>query len=113
MKQRELADRMGVHTTTVGYWERNRFFPEQHWAALNKLLHISLTPPGEQAAAGTAERGPGPAIPRDVLDVIQKYPASKQVEIIEMLAELSGRDGPPGAEEGQSGSGASGTTRAG
>lgn len=46
MKQRELADLMGVHVTTVGYWERGKFFPEQHWAALNKLLHIDLRAPG-------------------------------------------------------------------
>lgn len=61
MKQRELAEQMGVHVTTVGYWERDRFFPEQHWAALNKLLHIDLRPPG------SAERGLGPAVPVDVL----------------------------------------------
>jgi transcriptional regulator with XRE-family HTH domain len=55
MKQRELADRMGVHVTTVGYWERGKFFPEQHWAALNKLLHISLVPPGAAESAASLE----------------------------------------------------------
>lgn len=72
MKQRELADRMGVHATTVGLWERDKFFPEQHWAALNKLLHINLSPPGAAAGGGeTAERGPGSTIDAGLLAALR------------------------------------------
>lgn len=89
MKQRELAERMGVHVTTVGYWERNRFFPEQHWAALNKLLHINLRPPGAAGEGGDVERGPDPTIPPDVLAVIRKnYSPERQREIIETLKSI-------------------------
>lgn len=68
MKQRELADRMGVHPTTIGLWERNKFFPEQHWAALNKLLHIELRPPGAPAP-GPPEQ---PTISADLLAAIRR-----------------------------------------
>lgn len=96
MKQRELADRMGVHVTTVGYWERNRFFPEQHWAALNKLLHINLRPPG----GDPVERGPDSTIPDEVLAVIRRnYSPERQREAIEALEaierERRGEELPP------------------
>jgi hypothetical protein len=87
-----------VHVTTVGYWERNRFFPEQHWAALNKLLHISLTPPGE-----TAVQEPEPSIPPEVLRMIRNAPRDEQWkrDAIEAL-EAIGRERRAG-EESQSG----------
>ena len=101
MKQRELAARLGVHFTTVGLWERNKFFPEQHWAALNKLLRISLTPPGE--AAPPAEPEP-PPIPPEVLDVIRKnYAPELQAEAIRMLQQLNDPTGQAG--EAPSGTG--------
>lgn len=48
LTQAELAQKLRVHKVTVGDWERNRFFPDRHWAALNKVLGISLRPPGAQ-----------------------------------------------------------------
>lgn len=108
MTQRELADRMGVHHTTVGYWERGKFFPEQHWAALNKLLHISLAPPG------TAPETPQPPpIPPEVLDYIRnsgRYDREQQEYLIETLQGLAG---PSPAEEGRSAPGGASARRAG
>lgn len=82
MKQRDLADRMGVHVTTVGYWERGKFFPEQHWAALNKLLHISLRPP---ESGNAAEPEPKPELDDDQ-------------ELLETLRRVY-RDDPDGPEK--------------
>lgn len=93
MKQRDLADRLGVHHTTVGYWERNKFFPEQYWAALNKLLHIELRPPGAPAP-GPPET---PLISPAMLAAIRKdVPPEDQQRVIDTLERLMrGEPQPP------------------
>lgn len=94
MKQRELADRLGVHETTVGYWERDKFFPERHWAALNDLLHISLTPPG----ADNAEP-PARLKPETVDDIREQLGDEKAAAVISYLEGLArGEVAAPGGE---------------
>lgn len=108
MKQRDLAERMGVHVTTVGYWERNKFFPEQHWAALNKLLHINLTAPGGSPAG----QEPDSTVPPEVLEMIRRYypDPEQQRRAILALEELEEPNGPPGEARYEPGTG---TSRAG
>lgn len=86
MKQRELADRMGVHVTTVGYWERGKFFPEQHWAALNKLLRINLRPPG--APAPEPEPEAAPLVPPEVLEVLERVYKGEPGQLAEAVRAL-------------------------
>jgi transcriptional regulator with XRE-family HTH domain len=79
LTQARLAGELGVHKNTVADWEKGKYFPDRHWAALNKLLHINLRPPG------AAESRPEP-IPDEVLQVIRKYyTPEQQREAIETL----------------------------
>ena len=100
MKQRDLAERLGVHHTTVGYWERNKFFPEQHWARLNKLLGIDLRPPGGPAS-GPPEQ---PTISAKLLAEIRKElpDPEDQKRVIELI-ERRLRGEPPPSASAQSG----------
>lgn len=108
LTQAELAAKLNVHKVTVGDWERGRFFPDRHWGALNKLLHISLTPPG------TAPETPEPPpIPPEVLDYIRnsgRYDREQQEYLIETLRDPTG---PSPAEEGRSAPGGASSRRAG
>lgn len=110
LTQAELAEKLKVHKVTVGDWERGRFFPDRHWGALNKILHIRLVPPGAEP-----EPEPEPDIPADVLEVIRRrYDPEQQREIIAMLEELSAlRDAPPAETERSGRGGESGSRRAG
>jgi transcriptional regulator with XRE-family HTH domain len=50
LSQGELAAMLKVHKGTVGDWERNRYFPDRHYHALNKILHVSLRGTADPAA---------------------------------------------------------------
>lgn len=41
-KQTELAERLGVHETTVVAWETGRHYPRRHIVAIEEVLEISL-----------------------------------------------------------------------
>jgi transcriptional regulator with XRE-family HTH domain len=100
LSQAELAAQLRVHKGTVGDWERDKYFPERHYGLLNKLLGVTLRPPGAAAE---------PDIPPDVLAVIRKnYTPEQQREAIEMLGQL----GPSGSPEGEPSQG-DGSERAG
>lgn len=43
MRQKDLAQRLGVAISTVANWERGKSFPERHWGAVEEVLGISLS----------------------------------------------------------------------
>src|ERR1700685_545437 len=51
LTQARLAGELGVHKNTVADWEKDKYFPDRHWGALNKALRISLRMPGAATPA--------------------------------------------------------------
>lgn len=48
LKQRELAERVGVARDTVSMWERDEQFPHRHLGKLEAVLGINLLPNGPE-----------------------------------------------------------------
>lgn len=90
LTQAQLALQLGVHKNTVADWEKDKYFPDRHYHALNKILHISL--------GGPAEQGPDSTVPPDVLALIRRrYPdPEQQRQAIEALEEVGEPNGPHG-----------------
>jgi transcriptional regulator with XRE-family HTH domain len=47
MNQEQFAERIGVHVSTVGTWEKGQHFPERYQGAIEAVLGISLTEDGD------------------------------------------------------------------
>jgi transcriptional regulator with XRE-family HTH domain len=99
LTQAQLASQLGIHKNTVADWEKNKYFPERHYAALNKILRISLRPPG------APEPEPEPLIPAAVMRVIRDADRDEEwkLEAIEALEaiELERRSGERGDQGGR------------
>ena len=85
LSQRELADRIGLHHSNIGYWERSGNLPRSDvLAPMAKILGVSVDDIlGERVRASRATKPSGRA--RLAFDAVSQLPKRQQQKIVEVV----------------------------
>lgn len=85
LSQRELADRLGLHHSNIGYWERSGNLPRSDvLAPMAKIFGVSVDDLlGERVRASRAAKPSGRA--RLAFDAVSQLPKRQQQKIVDVV----------------------------
>ena len=93
LSQRELADRLGLHHSNIGYWERSGNLPRSDvLAPMAKILGVSVDDLlGERVRPSRAAKPSGRA--RLAFDAVSRLPKRQQHKIVEVVEAFVAQQG--------------------